>query len=154
VIKPAQKDQVRHAVHRRPDHKNIRHTAARLAPDRCGKSGQRSRIANRIALTGLVAFVMIGGGGAYLAAPQGFATSVPPFLPAIPVIIAARLVQIGIGIAALAFAVLCAAYLPLHVRDYIRPDPVFAPPVAATIRVVVQALFIWAGLSLWRRHIR
>ena len=44
------------------------------------------------------------------------------------------------------------AYLPLHLWDYIRPDPVFAPPVAATVRVVVQLSFIWAGLTLWRRQ--
>lgn len=114
------------------------------------------------ALTGLVAFVMIAGGAAHFAAPQGFAPLVPPFLPAVPVILVAGIVQIAIGLAALwpntrawgglAFAVLCAAYLPLHLWDFFRPDPVFAPPVAATIRVVVQGLFIWAGLALWRRN--
>jgi uncharacterized membrane protein len=113
------------------------------------------------ALTGVVAFVMIGGGVAHLLAPMGFAPLVPSFLPAVTVILAAGVVQIGIGLAAvwpktralgaLSFALLCAAYLPLHLWDYVRPDPVFAPPVAATIRVVVQGLFIWAGVALWRR---
>jgi uncharacterized membrane protein len=113
------------------------------------------------ALTGLVALVMLGGGAAHFAAPQAFAPLVPPFLPAIPVILAAGVVQAGIGLAALwprtrawgalAFSALCAAYLPLHLWDFIRPDPVFAPPVAATVRVAVQILFIWAGLVLWRK---
>lgn len=113
------------------------------------------------ALTGLVAFVMVGGGAAHLAAPQGFAPLVPAFLPAIPIIIVTGVVQIFIGLAALvprsralgalAFAILCAAYMPLHLWDYVRPDPVFAPPVAATLRAVVQGLFIWAGIALWRR---
>lgn len=113
------------------------------------------------ALTGVVAFVMIGGGVAHLLAPTEFAPLVPSFLPAMAVILTAGVVQIGIGLAALwprtralgalAFALLCAAYLPLHLWDYVRPDPVFAPPVAATIRVVVQGLFIWAGVALWRR---
>lgn len=113
------------------------------------------------ALTGVVALVMIGGGVAHFAAPQGFAALVPAFLPAVPVILAAGAVQMVIGIAALvprsrhwgglAFAALCAAYLPLHLWDFIRPDPVFAPPVAATIRCGVQGMFIWAGLALWRR---
>lgn len=113
------------------------------------------------ALTGLVAFVMVGGGAAHLAAPQGFAPLVPAFLPAVPVIIATGIAQISIGLAALlprsralgalVFAILCAAYMPLHLWDYVRPDPVFAPPVAATLRVVVQGLFIWAGIALWRR---
>ncbi len=113
------------------------------------------------ALVGVVAFVMIAGGVAHLAAPEGFAALVPGFLPAIPVLYVTGVVQIAIGLAAiwprtrslggLAFAALCAAYLPLHLWDYIRPDPVFAPPVAATLRVVVQGLFIWAGVALWRR---
>ncbi|MBQ1204248.1 MAG: hypothetical protein IIX61_10760 [Loktanella sp.] len=113
------------------------------------------------ALTGLAALVMIGGGAAHFATPEGFAPLVPSFLPAVPVILLDGVVQVVIGLAVLwprtralgglAFAALCAAYLPLHLWDYVRPDPVFAPPVAATIRVGVQGLFIWAGLSLWRR---
>jgi len=120
----------------------------------------RSALAE-LALVALVAIVMIGGGVAHLASPAGFAPLVPPFLPAIPVLIAAGIVQIIIGLAAvwpktrkwgaLAFAGLCAAYLPLHLWDFFRPDPVFAPPVAASVRVLVQGLFIWGGLALWRR---
>lgn len=120
----------------------------------------RERVVNW-ALAGLVAFVMVGGGAAHLAAPQGFVPLVPTFLPAVPVIIATGVVQIAIGVAtlfpqsrswgALAFAILCAAYMPLHLWDYVRPDPVFAPPVAATVRILVQGLFIWAGIKLWRR---
>lgn len=122
--------------------------------------GISGRIINR-ALAGLIAFVMIGGGAAHLASPEGFAPLVPAFLPATPIIYATGIAQIGIGAMALwprtralgglVFAALCAAYLPLHLWDYVRPDPVFAPPVAATIRMVVQGLFIWAGVSLWRR---
>lgn len=114
-----------------------------------------------IFLSILVAFVMIGGGAAHLLATAGFAPLVPAFLPANPIILATGVLQIGIGLAALwprtralggiAFAALCLAYLPLHLWDYVRPDPVFPPPVAATIRVTVQMLFIWAGYSLWKR---
>jgi uncharacterized membrane protein len=129
----------------------------------CPWPRRRSSMARLVnwGLVAVVAVVMIGGGVAHLLMPQGFAPLVPPFLPALPVILAAGLVQIVIGFAAiwprtralggLAFAALCAAYLPLHLWDYVRPDPVFAPPVAATLRVVVQLLFIWAGLALWRR---
>lgn len=70
------------------------------------------------------------------------------------------MLQLGIGLAALwprsrayaglAFAALCLCYLPLHLWDFWRPDPVFAPPVAASIRVVFQLFFIAAGWSLWR----
>jgi len=113
------------------------------------------------ALVALGAFVMIGGGLAHFAAPYQFAALVPPFFPAMPVVLMAAVVQIAIGLAVLwpgtralgglAFALLCTAYLPLHLWDYVRPDPVFAPPLAATIRVLVQGLFILAGVLLWRR---
>lgn len=119
-----------------------------------------SRLAT-LALVGIVAVVMIGGGLAHLATPLSFAPLVPGFLPAVPVLYAAGLVQIAVGAFAiwprtrawggLAFAVLCAGYLPLHLWDFFRPDPVFAPPVAASIRVLVQLLFIAAGVALWRR---
>jgi uncharacterized membrane protein len=115
----------------------------------------------KILLPILVAFVMIGGGFAHLAASANFAPLVPKFLPASPIILATGVLEIGIGMAALwprtralsglAFAALCLAYLPLHLWDYVRPDPVFPPPTAATIRVAVQILFIWAGYSLWKR---
>jgi uncharacterized membrane protein len=114
-----------------------------------------------LALSILIAFVMIAGGGAHLAAPANFAALVPAFLPATPVILATGVLQIVIGLASLlprtrsigglAFAILCAAYLPLHLWDFFRPDPVFAPPVAAGIRVVVQLAFIGAGYALWKR---
>lgn len=114
-----------------------------------------------LALSILIAFVMIAGGGAHLAAPDNFAPLVPAFLPAMPVILATGVLQIAIGLAALlprarslgglAFAALCAAYLPLHLWDFVRQDPVFAPPLAASIRVAVQLAFIAAGYTLWKR---
>lgn len=112
-------------------------------------------------LTGIAAFVMVGGGLAHLLAPEGFVPLVPAFLPASLVLSATGLLQIGIGLAVLwprsramgglAFALLCAAYMPLHLWDFIRPDPVFAPPLAPTVRVIVQILFIWIGFALWRK---
>jgi uncharacterized membrane protein len=114
-----------------------------------------------LALSILIALVMIAGGAAHLAATSDFAPLVPTFLPATPIILATGILPILIGLAtlwprtralgALAFAALCLAYLPLHLWDYVRPDPVFAPPVAATVRVVVQIFFIWAGYTLWAR---
>jgi uncharacterized membrane protein len=112
-------------------------------------------------LTALVAFVMIAGGAAHLATPAQFVPLVPAFLPASAVIAVTGVVQVAVGLAALfsrtrrwgglAFAIVCIGYLPIHLWDYVRPDPVFAPPVAATVRVVVQLLFIAAGWALWRR---
>ena len=52
--------------------------------------------------------------------------------------------------AGLAFAALCLGYLPLHLWDFFRPDPIFKPPLVAGARVIVQFLFIAIGLSLWK----
>ncbi|WP_137130000.1 hypothetical protein [Rhizobium sp. FY34] len=60
--------------------------------------------------------------------------------------------QIGRAHSGLAYALLCAAYMPLHLWDFFRPDPVFAPPFAALTRVFVQILFIAAGWTLWTRQ--
>jgi uncharacterized membrane protein len=113
-----------------------------------------------IVLALLVALVMIASGLGHLATPDQFVPLVPPVLPAGLVIAATGVLQIGIGLAALwpgtrkwaglAFAALCLAYLPLHLWDFVRPDPFFVSPVAATVRVVVQLLFIAAGRQLWR----
>lgn len=114
-----------------------------------------------IALSILVALVMIGGGVAHLIFTANFEPLVPSFLPATPVIVATGALQIAIGVATLwpktrayggiAFTILCLAYMPLHLWDFVRENPVFAPPVAATIRVVVQLFFIWVGYTLWQR---
>lgn len=114
-----------------------------------------------LALTALVALVMSASGIAHLVSPELFVPLVPAALPAAASILGTGLLQIAIGGAALwprtrawaglAFSALCVGYLPLHVWDYFRPDPVFAPPVAATIRVLVQLLFIASGWSLFRR---
>ena len=101
-----------------------------------------------------------GGGMAHLAVPVVLVPLVSPVLPVRPVILASGLVESRVWLAVvwprtralggLAFAGLCAAYLPLHLWVQVRPDPVFAPSVAASLRVGVQGLLIWVGLVLWR----
>lgn len=114
-----------------------------------------------LALTALVAFVMIASGVAHLAMPEVFVPLVPAVFPAAATIAGTGILQLAIGGAALwprtrawaglAFAALCAGYLPLHVWDYFRPDPVFAPPLAATLRVLAQLPLIAAGWHLFSR---
>ncbi len=114
------------------------------------------------ALSMLIALVMILGAVGHLLQPDYFAVLVPPWLPAHLVLPAAAVLQIIIGLAVLwpasraqaglAFALLCAAYMPMHLWDFFRPDPVFAPPFVALTRVFVQILFIWAGRTLWQRR--
>lgn len=125
-------------------------------------SPQKPGSASGWALSILIALVMILGAVGHLLQPDYFAVLVPSWLPAHIVLPAASVVQIAIGLAVLwpsrralaglAFALLCAAYMPLHLWDFFRPDPVFAPPFAALARVFAQLLFIWAGWTLWTRR--
>jgi uncharacterized membrane protein len=94
-------------------------------------------------LTALVAFVMIAGGAAHLATPAQFVPLVPAFLPGSAVIAVTGVVQVAVGLAALFSRTRKWGGLAFAI--------VFAPPVAATVRVVVQLLFIAAGWALWRR---
>jgi uncharacterized membrane protein len=108
----------------------------------------------------IVAVMMLVGGTAHLLKPEIFYPLIPaPFPPWLSVI-ASGVVELVIGIAVLfprcralaglGFAALCLAYLPLHLWDFFRPDPIFKPPLVAGGRVIVQLLFIAIGLSLWR----
>jgi uncharacterized membrane protein len=102
---------------------------------------------------------MLPSGVAHLMSPDEFAAMVPAPLPAHTALAATGILHLLIAVAAvsprtrpqagLAFAILCAGYLPLHLWDYVRPDPVFAPPVAASLRVAIQLVLIWIGWRLW-----
>jgi uncharacterized membrane protein len=109
----------------------------------------------------LIAFWMIAGGFLHLMEPEAFYPIVPDWLPERAVVIVSGMAELLIGIlvllprtrsaAALSFALLCAGFLPLHVWDFFRPDPVFAVPVLASGRIGIQLLLIALGLWLWRR---
>ena len=108
----------------------------------------------------IIALWMLGGGIAHMIWPQAFYRIVPDFLPELWVVYISGIVEIAIGVAVLvpnyrkwaglSFAVLCAGFLPLHIWDFFRPDPVFDVPVAASIRIAVQFGLIGLGLFLWR----
>tara|TARA_B100000678_G_scaffold291327_1_gene307661 strand:- start:13998 stop:14423 length:426 start_codon:yes stop_codon:yes gene_type:complete len=120
----------------------------------------------RYAVTALIAVWMLAGGVAHMMMPAPFLRVVPDPLPGYAVVYISGLVEICIGVAvllprlrpfaALAFSVLCAAFLPLHLWDFVRPDPIFQPPVQAGIRCLVQLVLIGLGWQLWRtsRHSR
>lgn len=114
-----------------------------------------------VALTVVIAFLMLASGAAHLASPNSFIPLVPRFLPASVIIAVTGVLQIAVGLltiwprtrawGGLAFALVCLGYLPVHLWDFVRADPFFAPPVAAAVRVVLQLLFIAAGWALYRR---
>ncbi|MEM5516884.1 hypothetical protein WNY37_07970 [Henriciella sp. AS95] len=109
----------------------------------------------------IIAAWMLIGGAAHMIAPEPFFAIVPDWMPELAVVYISGIVEIVIGIAVLmprtrslaglAFALLCAGYLPLHIWDFIRPDPVFSVPWSASLRILIQMGLIALGLWLWRR---
>lgn len=118
----------------------------------------------RIFAISIIALWMLGGGIAHMVSPEFFFQIAPNGLPKLWVVYLSGVVEIAIGAAVLArktrawaglsFALLCLAFLPLHVWDFFRPDPVFEVPVAASIRIAVQFGLIGLGLFLWRTEPR
>ena len=112
-------------------------------------------------MSALIAFVMGSGTLLHFRNPTYLLGFIPWSLPALPIIYATGVVELVIavaalvprtrGVAGLAFGALCTAYLPLHIWDLFRDDPVITPHAAAIIRVVVQFLFIGIGWLVWKR---
>ena len=125
-----------------------------------GLNGEIAVTGTRL-ITALVAFVMLAGGLTHVAAPEIFFPIVPSIFPARLAVLGSGLGELAIGIAVLvprfraraglAFSLLCFAYMPLHLWDFIRPDPIFHPWPLAVARVLLQVGFIMAGLRLARQ---
>lgn len=118
----------------------------------------------RIFAISIIALWMLVGGVAHLVTPEFFFQIVPDMFPKLMVVYVSGVIEIAIGaailvpklraVAGLCFAILCVGFLPLHVWDFFRPDPVFEVPVAASIRILVQFGLIGLGLFLWRTDSR
>jgi uncharacterized membrane protein len=112
-------------------------------------------------MSALIAFVMASGTALHFMNPAYLLGFIPPPLPALPVIYATGILELGIavaalvprtrGVAGLAFAALCLAYMPLHVWDLFRDDPVITPHSAAITRVFVQIALIGIGWLVWKK---
>jgi uncharacterized membrane protein len=127
-----------------------------------GEGRQAHRMQLLVAL--FIALWMLAGGTLHLIVPEAFFPIVPSWLPRLWVVYLSGVIEIAVGIgvilpatrslAGLAFAGLCALFLPLHLWDFFRPDPIFSVPYVASFRIGVQLGLIALGLWLWRRATR
>ncbi|MEX0285728.1 MAG: hypothetical protein AB3N23_14060 [Paracoccaceae bacterium] len=111
--------------------------------------------------TYLFALFLFVGCVAHIVQPEIFDGFIPGFIPkplanglaaAAEFVIAAALVLSRTrALGGLMAAALCLAYMPFHVWDLFRPDPVVAPLWVAMVRLLLQFVFIWFGLHLWSR---
>ncbi len=114
----------------------------------------------QIILVAIAACVMAAGAFLHFVNPKSLVSFIFPPLPPLPTIYFAGVIQLFIAIAVivprtraiggLAFMALCVAYMPLHIWDLFRDDPMIAPLSAAIVRVVVQCAFIWIGYVIWQ----
>lgn len=112
----------------------------------------------------VIAVWMLAGGTLHMITPEPFFRAVPDGLPKLAVVYLSGIAEIVIGVgvlmprtralAGLAFAVMCLVYLPIHVWDFWRDDPIFSVPWAASARIATQLVLIGLGLWLWQRRTR
>lgn len=113
-------------------------------------------------MVGLIAVLMGAGGIAHLVSTDAFTGFVFAPLPPVATVVATGILQVVIGLAVLvprsravgglAFALLCLGYLPLHIWDLFRDDPMISPLPVTIVRIFLQFAFIWVGWQVWNQR--
>lgn len=103
---------------------------------------------------------MITGAIGHVVVPEFYEPLVPDFIPLIFANIASTIAEALIGIllfipkyrrlGGLGFALLMIAFLPLHIWDMFKEDPITGPPPGPQIRLVIQLLLIYAGYWIYK----
>jgi uncharacterized membrane protein len=106
-------------------------------------------------LTYFFAAIMFLSGIMHIISPEAYDAMIPSFIPSFLANILAALAELAIGIllviphyrkwGGLAFTALMVAFLPIHIWDVVRDDPVMGSTGAALIRLAIQFVLIWAG---------
>jgi uncharacterized membrane protein len=101
----------------------------------------------------LMAALLIFGAVGHFLTPENYTGFIPEFLPEQLVNWLTGIVEglLGIGVfipayrkkALLGITVLMILFLPIHVIDFLSENPVIGTKTAATIRLVVQFVFIY-----------
>lgn len=109
----------------------------------------------------ILAVIMILGSIGHIASPELYAPMIPKFISPTLAHILAFIAELGIGVgllipktrrlAGLGFALLMVAFLPLHIWDVIRDDPMMQSTAGAWIRLVFQFLLIYLGYRVWKK---
>lgn len=101
---------------------------------------------------------------AHVLAPSAYAPMIPDFIPEWPANIFTAVVEAFVGLLLLSskyralggigFSLLMIGFMPLHIWDLLRDDPMITPYVAAIVRVIVQVLLILAGWRIYKKNKR
>lgn len=108
----------------------------------------------------LLAAIMLFGAINHISAPEVYAAFIPEFIPENLANILSAIAEGIIGIAlivpkyrrwgGLGFFLLMIVFLPIHIWDLTKEIPAIGSKLAASIRLVVQFLFIAAGWWIYK----
>lgn len=98
---------------------------------------------------------------AHIVSPDMYAEMIPQGIPKDLANIVAAISEAGIGIllilpqyrkwGGLAFALLMIAFLPIHIWDMLKENPMIGPSPAGEVRIVIQLLFIYSGWWIYKK---
>ena len=99
---------------------------------------------------------------AHILNPDFYAPMIPDFIPEGFANIFTAIVEAAIGVllflpkyrhwGGLGFFLLMIAFLPLHVWDMFKENPLVGPQPAPTIRLLMQFLLIYAGWWVYKKN--
>ncbi|XOV66693.1 MAG: hypothetical protein ACFHU9_13795 [Fluviicola sp.] len=112
------------------------------------------------ALPIVFAVLLFAGGIAHFVVPHVYNPLIPDFLPALASNIFAGICELAVGLmlllpkyrslGGLGFAFLMLGFLPLHLWELFREDPLIKPFAVAFVRAALQLVLIYLG---WRIYI-
>ncbi len=98
---------------------------------------------------------------AHIVVPEFYSGMIPDFLPEKLTNILVAVLEAGIGVllcwpryrhlGGVGFCILMIVFLPVHVWDLFREDPVIGPLPVAIARLVFQFLFIYLGWRIFKK---
>ncbi|GAB5417550.1 MAG: DoxX family membrane protein [Crocinitomicaceae bacterium] len=108
----------------------------------------------------IFAALLLIGAIAHVVVPEAYLPLIPDFIPSLIANIVAAAAEAVIGVllllpkyrayGGLAFSLLMIAFMPLHIWDLLRDDPMITPYAAAIVRVVIQCFLIYAGWRIYK----
>ena len=110
----------------------------------------------------LLAVMMLAGSLNHIVSPEFYAVMIPEFISVSFANVLAAIVEGVIGImlimpasrkfGGLGFALLMIAFLPIHVWDVVRDDPVMGSLYGAFARLFIQFLLIYLGWAVYKQN--
>ena len=107
------------------------------------------------------AFILLTSGVGHFIFPELYNPMIPEWIPSLEANYGTGIIEIVVGILLLIpskrsiggflFSFLMILFLPLHVWDLIREDPMVKPYFVAVVRLLLQFGLIAGGFAIWHK---